>query len=63
MQIYCLYEANASGQFRRLFEHKAPDELSAISQAETRRKTKAMQLWSKGKLVKEWPAIETVNPK
>ena len=61
--IYCLYQINASGQFGRLLEFQAEDDLSAIAIADSRRKTRAMQLWSSGELVKQWPAIELSKPK
>lgn len=61
--IYCLYQINASGQFGRVLEFQAEDDLSAIAIADSRRKSLAMQLWSAGKLVKQWPAIEPATPK
>lgn len=62
VQSYCLYQVDKSGQFRRLIEFEAEDDLSGISQAESVRTFQAMQLWSLGKLVREWPAVDTPEP-
>lgn len=58
MHTYCLYQIDKNGQFRRLIEFEAGKDSIAIDKAGSLRTFHAMQLWSQGKLVREWPPVD-----
>jgi hypothetical protein len=62
MSYYCLFDLVGSGPIRRLAEFHAEDDETAVSLAEARRDTRAMQLWCRGRKVKEWPSDNSRQP-